>query len=1047
MRRLVIALASLLAACSHHPASHVDAGSTPVDAGTVEDAGPTIPAFRCGVDLSAHLTTSGAGASVHAITDASDLLTGPAAQGKLGDYLLANDRVHVIVQGPDRHLGPQPYGGNIIDAALVGPGMHDEFGELGLLYNFGRTVNPQNFEILLDGSAGGSVVLAASGVDTVNNWLGLKPTLQVKLGEVPAVDPDAAIPLRITNYFILNPGDSRVREVSALCNDGAAQAKLAIGDLADPGGSEEFFNPDACVHGFGYSFGATCFGLDPLSWYGYQGDGVAYGYAAFKTGDPSQPEELSAVLTVSGVTGSIVSAPGLQGLLDWFNANLATHHGELDIAAGGVGQLVRDFVIGRDLGQVASIIEGVRAPLDNRSVVPISGHVTDPSGSAVAGARVAMERTATVGVETVFVTDAAGAYSGTLYSGSYQMSAWRPGSVPTAKVSVSLSGSAVTQDFTLGATRNLTVTASDGAGSPLPAKVTLMCVGPCPAPSSQLDLYTDTTRDPLPDDTQFQGFIPPAGSATFQVPPGNYQLLVSRGPLYSIWPATWPGSAYALDLTQGDATVAATLVKVIDTGNWLGADFHVHAINSPDSYVPNTNRVQAFLSEGVDALVSTDHDFVTDLSPYNAALGGQSLLATIVGEEASPMDFGHYILFPYPRVASDLNGGALDWAGGSTGPTMTLGQMFAAAQGNSASTIQFNHPRGYLGGFTYLQVDTDTLASHAPAARFRMAPATSSATDTGLMSSNFNSFELFNPGSDLFSASNAYGLLNDWFTMLSHGLLVTGTGVSDTHTQVVTAAGYWRTFVDVGLNQPSELTGTTLSQSVNAMKATVSDGPFLQVTAHRLDANGNMVGSEMEPGGIVPQGAGPVVVTVDVQVPTYMDLTRIELYTHVPADDDSCPTDPNGPNALTNRVACAGVPNLHWPASSILLSRTVQLSPSDLETAATVNGQVYQRYHHLETFSVPAPATDNWIVAMVYGSTDLFPLVYAGVDTTNARKPALPFALSNPILIDADGGGYNNPPFHPKRPPHAHVVEQRGLEHTPVTKERALEALSGAQKG
>jgi hypothetical protein len=973
-----------------------------------------IPAYRCDADLSAFIAEGGSGAFAHVIRDGGELLTGSAAQGKLGDYLLGNDAVRVIVQGPDRHLGPQPFGGNIIDAALTGPGMHDEFGEVGLFYNFGRTVDAQHMEVLRDGSQGGTVVLAASGPDALNDWVAVKNQLASKLGAPPVTDPDVALPLRITNYFLLSPGEQRVREITAFCNDGTAKVTLSVGDFTDPGGAVEFFNPDACVHGFGYANG-FCFGLDPLSWYGYLGDGVAYGYAPYHPGSATQPEESSEALTVSGVTGSVLGAPGLQGLLAWFQPDAGPRAGALDIAPSGSALLARDFIVGRDLGEVASIIATTRARAENRTVVALSGTVTDPAGRPIASARVAVERASAIGVETIFTTDAAGHFQGKLNAGRYTLSAWAPGRAISPRVDIALTSQPITQDLSLGETRTLTVRVTSERGDPLPAKLTLLCSGTCPAPSSKLDLYTDVTRDPLPDNVQVQGFIPPSGTATFQVPPGQYQALVSRGPAYSIFPPSFPGAGAALDLTSSDRSLDATLVRVVDTSGWMASDFHVHAINSPDSYVPNLDRVAAYLAEGMEVLVSTDHDYVTDLAPYNAALGGQGLMATVIGEECSPMAFGHYILYPFPRVATDLNGGALDWAGGGH-PTDTLGEMFTAARQAGAGTIQFNHPRGFLGGFSYLKVDLDTLASHAPPEQFRMAPAHPTAADTGLMSGNFDSMELLNPGVDSFDPDNAHPLFNDWFTLLSEGVKVAGTGVSDTHQQFATAAGYWRTWVRTGVDRPGDLLGTQLSAAVNAMQATVSDGPFLKVTAHRLDGLGQIVGGEIGPGGTVVPGAGDVVVSVDVQIPTYMSVNRIELFTHVPADDGRCPIDPTSATASTERVACNGEPSLNWPATSVLTRRAIALSPADLETVANVGGTPVQRYHRVETFIVPAPTTDNWLVAFVYGTSDLFPLVYRKVDGDGNHVPATPFALSNPIFIDADGNGYDHPPFTPGAP-------------------------------
>ena len=382
----------------------VDGGQIPddPDAGVILNTGPK---ERCNISLDRFKVSAGTGAKASKIAAASELIGGPTAAGKIGDYLLVNDKIKVVIQGVDRHIGPQPYGATILDADLVRPAGapgRDQFGETGLLYNFGRTVEPTFFEVLSDGSAGGSAILAMSGRDTANDYLGIRNQLKSKLGTVPAGDPYAELPLRITNYFILNPGEQKVKFLTALCNEGEKEVALAVGDLTDPGYTLEFFNPRSCTNGFGY--GGTCFGLDDLDWYGYQGDGVAYGYAPYKPGQPTVPETSSAMMTIAGITGTIHGSPGFLGLLQWFDPKLTTRTGELRIPPGDARIVARDFVVGRDLGDVASVIASDRNALTGASTGEVSGIVTS-LGKPVPQARV-----------TLCSSSSFGAVAGTMWS-------------------------------------------------------------------------------------------------------------------------------------------------------------------------------------------------------------------------------------------------------------------------------------------------------------------------------------------------------------------------------------------------------------------------------------------------------------------------------------------------------------------------------------------------------------------------------------------------------------------------------------------------------
>lgn len=1004
--------ALLFAACTCGGPGPGDGGSGGgAGGGEGGGTGGGAPSGRCELDLSPFIGSTSGTVRGRTITSPGELVGGPNAQARLGDFLLENERVRVVIQGDGRLFGPLPYGGTILDADLVrSGGGQDQFGELGLLYNFGRTVKPDQFEVLADGSDGHAAVIAVSGDDAANDYLSIRNSLEASLGRVPYADPYVAVPLRITNYFVLNAGEQRVRFVTAFCNTSTTtEAALAVGDLTDPGYVLEFFNPQSCTDGFG--FGGLCAGLDRMRWYGYQGDGVAYGYAPYRPGSPTVSEGQNATLSVAGITGSIIGANGLLGLGTWVRPSTGPRPGELRIAPRGNAAVARDFFIAKDLGEISTLVEQTRAALNGAALASFNATVR-VGGAPVPGARVTFEEDSG---KAVFIAGADGTTGGQLQARTYRVSAWAPGHAPTSKQTVTLSEQqAATLTFDLPPSRTLTVNVREANGGPLPAKVTVLCTnGPCTTPRSQLVLYTDVPKDPLPDFIADIGWVGPSGTATLSLPPEQYLVLVSRGPEYSVFPNDYPAvPGHAVDLRTADATVNAVLAHVVDTTGWMSADFHVHAVNSPDSIVDNAKRALTFAGDGLDVIVSTDHDVVTDYAPVIAQAGLSPFLASVIGEEVSPMEWGHYNAFPLAIDATDpVSRGAIDWAGGD-GPTLTVGEIFAEARRKGARTVQVNHPRGTLGGFTFLKVDTDSMATHADPALLRM-PAQPGATpdDTKLLTTDFDTIEVLNPGEDQLdgASSAARGRLNDWFTMLSRGLLVAGTGVSDTHYALL-ATG-WRTWVDVGVDTPAAFSPITLSDRVNALRAVTSNGPFVTLKAYRVDAGGAMVTMPVGLGGTVGPDSRDLGVEVEVQVPTYLDVTRVELYMHVDADDATCPLDPLSPEARTTRVACNGAMNSNWPATSVTASQAVALTAGDLETVATEAGVTYRRYRKRVTFRLPAPTKDNWLVAMVYGSRSLAPVLYP-----YDASPSRPFAFTNPVLIDADGAGYDKPPFRAPKP-------------------------------
>ncbi|MBI5545196.1 MAG: CehA/McbA family metallohydrolase, partial [Deltaproteobacteria bacterium] len=1010
---LVISLALFLAAAAGctDPASGSDAGAS--DAETSADAGldaGKIPIERCAIPLERFMTRGPGTTLAKRVEGPTELIGGPNAWGKVGDYLLANDKIRVVVQARDRHIGPNPYGATIIDADLVrsGPGQ-DQFGEVGLFYNLARTIDPDFMEVISAGGEGEPAIVAMSGHDTAQNYLRIR-----NIFNVSSLDLSKGLPFKITNYFLLSPGEQRVRYVTAFCNEGTEDITTLAGDLVDPGWTVELFNGQSCTGGFG--FGGMCQGIDRMSWFGYQGDGVAYGYAPYQADSPYIPESTNAVMTIAGVTGTLIGVNGLSGVSAWFGPDAAARPGALRVPAGQARAIARDFVVGRELGEVASLIETWRGAITGTQLGAFSGTVTR-GGQPLAGARVSLQREGTI--SAVFVTDAQGRYSGRLAVGSYIASAWAPGSPASATALLQvLSNDETHADFDLVPPRRLTVTVRDAAGgSPLPAKVTVVCAtSSCPAPGTTLIHFADTLRDPIPDNVQLIDFVPTSGSATFELPPAEYRVLVSRGPEWSIHPLDFPTSPGVLvDLRTADASVEAALAHVVDSSGWASADFHVHGVNSPDSHLIATQRTLSFAAEGVDVMVATDHDYVTDYGPAIREIGAEKLLASIPGEEVSPTDFGHTNTYPLsPDPDDPITRGAIDWGGGR-GATLSTAEIFAEARRKGATSIQINHPRSAnLGVLSALRVDLDTLATHAGPELFDMAPQPSATPDdTRLIAPDFNAYEVLNSATDDFDPYRAHACFNDWFTLISRGLKVAAIGASDTHQRFAAAAGYWRTWVRVADDAPQRITAAVVSAAVNAQKASVSNGPFVQVRVARAGADGRPTGPSAGIGEVVPASSDGLLVTVDIQAPLYMNLTRVELYQHLPADDSSCPIDPQSPEAQTTRVSCNGEGNANWPSSSIALSHAITLEPTDRELALQSGATSYWRWHKKVELRLPAPATDNWVVAMVYGTSPLFPLVYPNKLSNGGAKPVVPFALTNPVFVDADGGGYDKPPFDP----------------------------------
>ena len=266
------------------------------------------PVQRCEVDLKASglFKYEGTGSSAQKVTASSQLIGGEGATGRLGDVLLQNDKLRVIIEQPGRTVGPFLSGGGIVDADVQrasGEAGRDVFGRMSLTYAFGRLTSVRQVEILSDGSDGGPAVVAATGVDSEHDLIALESLINsiAGLNIKFVVDAKQPLPVRGTTYYVLSPGEERVRMLTAFCNDGDSPAQMPLIELLDVG-AFEIFNPGPCGATLGLSeldISNTECALAPSKWFGVQSDGVAYGVRSMSLADPTKPVEKNALLVAN----------------------------------------------------------------------------------------------------------------------------------------------------------------------------------------------------------------------------------------------------------------------------------------------------------------------------------------------------------------------------------------------------------------------------------------------------------------------------------------------------------------------------------------------------------------------------------------------------------------------------------------------------------------------------------------------------------------------------------------------------------------------------
>jgi hypothetical protein len=977
---------------------------------------------RVPLDLDPYLTDApdpSGSVRVHQATEASHLIGGVSATGQVGDYVLENDRVRFVVEADRRRMAGCPWGGNLIDAEDRSPQAGgDILGEICLFLNFDQTFKPEIYEILHDGSDGAGV-LAVTGRTEVLDFLNLTSMIGFVLpglADLFKLRPEGLFPLRITQYFILRPGDQGVRVITRVLNEGEERLSLAAMYLMLSGGDGNYFNPLSQLGGFGYEpTGLATANAEPLPFLALISD--ESGVAFMPRPDEALAGDLpigGSYLTIFNVVASLLGSTDVLSLLLSTPEQLAQMPGMLHLEPDAIGETAY-WAYASD-GALATMVDVMYGEL-GAPTGAVEGAVRDTGGALVAGARVTAvdDQGRTMNQA---LTDDAGTYAMRVPPGAYTLSARLPGRVTLSPrpATVATGEVAPVDEITLEPPGMVQVTVrTPGAEpAPTPARVSLICEGECPHKATSNEW--DVTFDQLPAHFAAVAWAGVGGEVTFPVPAGSYRVAVSRGMEWSVWPPTAPEEGgEPIEVVAGETTsVQAEIARVVDTTGALSADFHVHSVSSMDSTTPEDDRVLTFLTEGVDVIVSTDHDVISDFAPAIGALGATDHIVSLVGTEITTSDLGHINGFPVARDTQSPSGGALDWGDGA-GPALPPEGIFDWIRSHPGEqVVQVNHPD--VSFFVYADVLRGLTFGDPEIMRVQASEPDPITGDIGLWSDAFTAVEVMN-GHDM---ERYWGVARWWLTLIGRGHTPTGTAVTDTHRRygsTLGAAPRTYVFVDEGMDTAASFDTAHFVDAVNGQRAVGTNGPFVRVEAvNGADERAGI-------GQVLATGGEPVTFQITIEVPEWISVDRVEMLMNsedVVTAPQEYNTDPIPPTEV-------------FP---------VDLGEADLEVVAT-GEHTHRRYRKILDIEV-STEVDAYVVFFIRGSEAMSPVV--------PRADVEPFALTNPIFLDADGGGYDNPPLAAQAatdPPAASLLLHRTPEREtrPLTREVLLEHVGKAKSG
>jgi Carboxypeptidase regulatory-like domain len=976
-----------------------------------------------------------------------EAIGGPHAIGRVGDFLLENDQIRLVIADTGVDPGDPSrttygrvnttFGGTLVDADLRrvgGDGAHgnDQLAELlpGFVFS---VIKPTSVSVTHDGEDGRPAEVTVVGTPTD------------LLQEVGLLDTGllGTTNLQLTQTYRLTPGKRYVEIATTIKNISAGarpfpfldptqlkdlgfdipgidkiQLSVPMGQLPLLGGEQDLFAPGvagfnvrlAIDASYNRSSGFPAFPGLVIDYLASRGKGVSYGltvpaspdnyvnaYAAGYTGQTITPYSMLIPFTYAGVAGVYMARPPAQlGPQEQFT-------------------YTSYFVIGK--GDVASVLDVIHE-IHHQPTGAFGGRVIDAQTSQpVAGANVIVLDAADQVIDQI-ATDTTGSFLAHLAPGSYRYTAMTNDRRPTEPVGFTVAAGAQlgVAPIMMAPPATIAVSAIDELGRHAPVKIQLL--GHVPAADRGKDPRTflySLERGERQRPTAFDGsdrFIENAwwtvdGRVSGQVRPGTYDLIVTRGPEYEITQKTIVLRPGAFDAEQ------VVLVPAYKSDGWVAGDFHIHAQPSTDSGVPIADRVASCAAEGLEVAIATDHNYITDYAPVIAATGLDPWLIGIPGMELTTFEMGHFNGYPLKVDPGSTRGGEFRWAG--TPPQGLFDQLRALSVDPRRGIVQVNHPRqAVLGYFAQFFVDQATAQPYTPTGLLGIFAPYGDEFRPENYSTDFDAIELLTgsrledvhtfrapdplppgpfpdpqpvPGQIVIGPDGRPqypGVVETWFTMLDHGHRATGMGTSDTHHMLGDEPGYARTLLYVGAGKDVP-GGTTRDDIVDAVRG-----------HHAIATNAPFL--EMAIGGgrigdtVVARG-GSVDVVLRVRAPSWGKVEHLVVYAN----------------------------------SQVVADQAIPAS----------QGTDYQTTVHLQL------AIDSWVVAEATGTGNLFPVVspvelppldatvlikalshgldLSALPLTSSLKPSsihivTPFAITNPIWVDVDGNGWTAPkPSLPRR--------------------------------
>ena len=309
------------------------------------------------------------------------------------------------------------------------------------------------------------------------------------------------------------------------------------------------------------------------------------------------------------------------------------------------------------------------------------------------------------------------------------------------------------------------------------------------------------------------------------------------------------------------AVLAAKLVRTVNTAGWISSDFHSHSSPSGDNTSSQFGRVENLLCEHIEFGPCTEHNRIDTYAPHLKALRAEHLMATCTGMELT----GGPLPVNHQNVFPLLYKPRTQDGGGPVtdqNPVLQI-ERLAMWDNKSDKLLQMNHPN-------LPQILGDKDLDGKPDGGFEKMLGFVDVVEI------HPPHTIFTPPQKDAAGNVVRNTIFNWLQMLNLGYRIPGVINTDAHYNFHGSGGF-RNYIKSSTDDPAQVDTMEMVHNSEKGHLIVSTGPFLEVGLTAVGEKGSKKKTFI-PGENMPLPMGKCELQVRVQCPNWLDVNRVQVF-------------------------------------------------------------------------------------------------------------------------------------------------------------------------